>query len=75
VSCHILSKIQTFYYTRRITPKRVTSWRCPSPRHTAKAIQLPAYCWSGGEPFAKLCKIWPAFGKRTLYLSHTRHAR
>jgi len=22
--------------TRRITPKRVTSWRCPSPRHSAK---------------------------------------
>jgi len=22
---------QTFHYTRRITPKRVTSWRCPSP--------------------------------------------
>jgi len=26
-------KNQTFRYTRRITPKRVTSWRCPSPRH------------------------------------------
>jgi len=22
----------TFHYTRRITPKRVTNWRCPSPR-------------------------------------------
>jgi len=28
---------QTFHYTRRITPKRVTSLRCPSPRHSAKA--------------------------------------
>jgi len=28
----IVTKNQTFHYTRRITPKRVTSWRCPSPR-------------------------------------------
>jgi len=33
---------QTFHYTRRITPKRLTSWRCPSPRHSTKATQLPA---------------------------------
>jgi len=32
----------TFHYTRRITPKRETSWRCPFPRHSAKATQLPA---------------------------------
>jgi len=25
-------------------------------------------CWSGGEPFATLWKIWPAFGIRTLDL-------
>jgi len=37
-----LYKKQTFHYTRRITPKRVMSWRCPSPRHCAKATQLPA---------------------------------
>jgi len=24
---------QTFHYTRRITPKRVKSLRCPNPRH------------------------------------------
>jgi len=30
---------QTFHYTRRITPKRVTSLRCPSPHHSAKAAQ------------------------------------
>jgi len=34
---------QTFHYTRRITPKRVTSLPCPSPRHSAKTTQLPAY--------------------------------
>jgi len=28
-------KNQTFHYTRRITSKRVTSWRCPSLRHIA----------------------------------------
>jgi len=33
---HIISN-QILHYTRRITPKRVTSWRCPSPRHSAKA--------------------------------------
>jgi len=26
----------------RITPKRVSSLRCPSPLHSAKATQLPA---------------------------------
>jgi len=30
------------HYTRLITPKRVTSWRCPSPRHSVKATQLPS---------------------------------
>jgi len=30
------SKKQTFYYTRRITPKRVTSLRCTTPGHSAK---------------------------------------
>jgi len=39
--CHILN--QAFHYTRRITPNRVTSLRCPTPRHIAKATQLPAY--------------------------------
>jgi len=33
---------QTFHYTRRIKPKRVTSLRCPSPRHNAKTTQLLA---------------------------------
>jgi len=33
---------QIFHYTRRITTKRVTSWRCPFPRHCAKATKLPA---------------------------------
>jgi len=46
---------QTFQYIRHITPKLVTSMRCPSPRHS---IYLRK-CWSGGEPFATLCKIWP----------------
>jgi len=46
-----------FQYTRRITPMRVTSLRCLSPRHSDKAALLLAWrCWSGGEPFASLCK-------------------
>jgi len=31
---------QTFYYTRRITPKRGTSFWCPFPRHSAKTTQI-----------------------------------
>jgi len=30
------------YYTRRIMPKHVTSWRCSASRHSAKATKLPA---------------------------------
>jgi len=44
--CKVLSWLpnqnQTFHYTRRIMPKRVTSLRCPSPRYNAKAIPLLA---------------------------------
>jgi len=48
-----------FHDTRRITPKRVTSVRCPTPRHAAlKQHSYLRRCWSGGEPFATLCKIW-----------------
>jgi len=33
-----------------------------SASYNAKATQLLAYrCWSGGEPFATLCKIWPVW--------------
>ena len=52
---------QIFHYTRCNTPKRVTSWRGPSPRHCAQATQLLSKkCRSGGEPLATLCPIWPA---------------
>ena len=47
--------IQIFHYTRCITPKRVTTWRGPSPRHCARATQLRSKkCRSGGEPLATL---------------------
>jgi len=42
---------QTFHYTHRITPKRVTSLRYPSPRYSNTST------WSDGKPFATLCKI------------------
>jgi len=42
VSKNKVEKNQTFYYIRRITPKRVTNLRCPTPRHSAKATQLLA---------------------------------
>ena len=48
---------QIFHHTRCITPKRVTSWRGPFPRHCASATQLLSKCRSGGEPLAKLCPI------------------
>ena len=69
---------QIFYYTRWITPKRVTSWRGPSPRHCARATQLLSKkCRSGGEPLATLCRfdrpeIWTSdlpLQRRTRYSS------
>jgi len=39
---HFMNTKPNFYSTRCISPKRVTSWRCPFPRHSAKAAQLPA---------------------------------
>ena len=55
------NKNQIFYYTRCITPKRVTSWRGPSPRHCAWATHLPLKkCHKGCEPLLTLCPIWPA---------------
>ena len=51
--------LQVFHYTCCITPKRVTSWRGPSPRHCAQAAQLHSKkCCSGGELLATLCPIW-----------------
>ena len=53
-----VNQIKIFHYTRCITPKRVTSWRGPSPRHCARATQLLSKkCRSGGEPLATLCPI------------------
>ena len=52
---------QIFHFTRRNTPRRVTSWRGPSPRHCARATPLLSKkCYSGGEPLVTLCSIWPA---------------
>ena len=57
----IKSLSSLFHYTRCNTPKRVTSWRGPSPRHCARATQLLSKkCRSGGEPLATLCPILPA---------------
>jgi len=36
------TKNQTFHSTCRFTPKLVTCWGCPSPRHSAKATHLLA---------------------------------
>jgi len=42
--CYILqldsTKNQTFHYSSRTKPKRVTSLWCPTPCHSAKATQL-----------------------------------
>ena len=49
---------QIFQHTGSITPKRVTSWRGPSPRYCAWIAQLlTKKCRSGGEPLATLCPI------------------
>ena len=39
-TCIKIKSNQVFYYTRCITPKRVTSLRGPFPRHCARATQL-----------------------------------
>jgi len=49
---------QTLHYTRRIMPKRVTSLRCSSPRHSTRQQSYFHRCWSGGESLVTLCKIW-----------------
>ena len=42
-------------------PKRVTSWRGPSPRHCARAaLFVWEKCGSDGKPLATLCLISPA---------------
>ena len=52
---------QILHYTHCNTPKRITSWRGPSPRHCARATQLLSKkCHSGGEPLATLCPTWTA---------------
>ena len=62
----IYIKYQIFHYTRCNTPKRVTSWRGPFPRHCARATQLLSKkCRSGGEPLATLCLIRPALDPQT----------
>jgi len=66
---------QIFDYTRRITPKRVTSYGAHLRVIAARQQSYFCRCWSGGEPFATLCKICMAFRIRTLDLPHTRHTR
>ena len=52
---------QIFHYTRCNTPKRVTSWRGPSPRHCSWATQLLSKKRrSGGNPLTTRCPISPA---------------
>ena len=36
---HGLKSNQIFHYTRWITPKRVTSWRIPSPHHCGDGLR------------------------------------
>ena len=50
---------QIFHYTRGITPKPITSWRSPSPRHCARTTQLISKkCRSCGDPLATPHPIW-----------------
>ena len=52
---------QIFYYTRCITPKRVTGLRDTSPHHCARETQLfSRKCWRNSEALATMCPIWPA---------------
>ena len=51
--CCVHCTTNLLYYTRCITPKRVTSLRSPSSRHCARATQLHSKkCCSGGKSLA-----------------------
>ena len=55
------NKNRIFDYTSCITPKRATILRGSSPRHCARATQLPSKKYrSVGKPLATLCPICPA---------------
>jgi len=51
---------QTLHYTRHITPKHVTSWRCHlrviAPRQHSYLVNVEAVA---NRLFATLCKFWP----------------
>ena len=75
-SLQLSKKTTNFHYTRCITPKRVTSLRGPSPRHSTTYGQpsspLSKKCRSGGEPLATLCLTSLGFEPQ---LSHSRDDR
>ena len=51
---------QIFHYACCIALKRVTSWRVPSPRRSARATQLLSKkCRNDDELLATVCPIWP----------------
>ena len=58
---------QTFHYTHCITPKRVTSWRGPSPPHCVRITQLLSTKYrSGSESLVTLFDLTdPRFELRT----------
>jgi len=57
-----LNQNQTFHYIHRIRPKRASSLRRPTPRHSTKVLQLLGRkYWRVGEPFATLRTILPAW--------------
>ena len=54
----IKSSNKIFSFTRCTMQKRITSWRNPSPRHCARAIQiLSTKCCSGGELLATVSDL------------------
>ena len=56
-----ISKLFHYRPTRCITPKRVTSWQGPSPRHWARATQLLSKYRRGGQPLTTQRPIWPTW--------------
>jgi len=66
---------QAFHYTHRVlTPKRVTSMRCLSPRHSVKATLLfLRRCWTGG-PVCNTDLAGPGFELQTSTLGQKRYS-
>ena len=66
-------KKSNLHCSRCVSPKRVKSWWCPSPRHCAWATQLLSKkCRSDGDSLATLRPFWSATDSNSRPLARKR---